>query len=111
MASAELTVSEPSFLQQNIFEAITQIRSNNKRPDLKSIYSYLVRVEKLKELCVQYLQPLILQLKDECKLANKKFKGADSSFITETKAIADPPQESRSLLSSYTGYSSDCTIP
>ena len=55
MASAELTVSEPSFLQQNIFEAITQIRYNNKRPDLKSIYSYLVRVEKLKELCVQYL--------------------------------------------------------
>ena len=30
MACAQLTVSEQSFLQQNIFEAITQIRSNIK---------------------------------------------------------------------------------
>ena len=56
IASAELTVSEQSFLQQNIFQAIAQIRSNNKRPDLKNINSYLVRIEKLKELSVQYLQ-------------------------------------------------------
>ena len=56
MVSAELTVSEQSFLQQNIFQAIAQIRSNNKRPDLKNINSYLVRIEKLKELSVQYLQ-------------------------------------------------------
>ena len=39
MACAELTVCEKSFLEQNIFQAIAQIRSNNKRPDLKSIHS------------------------------------------------------------------------
>ena len=77
MACAQLTVSERSFLQQNIFAAIIQIHSNNKRPDLKSIHSYLVRIEKLKEL--------ILQLEDDGKLVNKKFKGADSFSITETK--------------------------
>ena len=85
MACAQLSVSEQSFLQQNIFEAITQIRSNNKRPDLKSIHSYLVRTEKLKELSEQYLQELILQLESDGKIVNKKFKGADSFFITETK--------------------------
>ena len=73
MACAQLTVSEQSFLQQNIFEAITQIRSNNKRPDLKSIHSYLVRIEKLKEISEQYLQELILQLEDDGKLVNKTF--------------------------------------
>ena len=92
MACAELTVSEQSFLQQNIFEAIAQIRSNNKRPDLKSIHSNPVRIEKLKELSVQFLQQPIFQLEDEGKLVQEKFKGADSFFITETKAIADPPQ-------------------
>ena len=49
-------------------------------------------IEKLKELSEQYLQELILQLEDEGKLVNKKFKDADSFFITETKAITDPPQ-------------------
>ena len=92
MVCAELTVSEPSFLQQNIFEAIAQIRSDNKRPDLKSIRSNPVRIEKLKELSVQFLQQPIFQLEDEGKLVQEKFKGADSFFITETKAIADPPQ-------------------
>ena len=92
MACAELTVSEQSFLQQNIFEAIAQIRSDNKRPDLKSIRSNPVRIEKLKELSVQFLQQPIFQLEDEGKLVQEKFKGADSFFITKTKAIADPPQ-------------------
>ena len=84
--------SEQSFLQQNIFEAIAQNRSNNKLLHLKSIHSYLVRIEKLKELSVQYLQQLILQLEDEGKLVNKDLSKADLFFITETKAIADPPQ-------------------
>ena len=92
MACAELTVSENIFLQQNIFQAIAQIRSNNKRPDLKGIHSYLVKIEKLKELSIQYLQQIVLQLEDEGKLVNKKFKGADSFFTTETKSIANPPQ-------------------
>ena len=92
MECAELTISEQSFLQQNIFETIAQICSNNKRPDLKSIHSYLVRIEKLKELSVQFLQQLIFQLEVQGKLVNKKFKGADSFFITETKVIAEPPQ-------------------
>ena len=67
MACVDLTISEQSFLQQNIFEAIAQIRSNNKHPDLMSIHSYLVRIEKLKELSVQFLQELIFQLEDERK--------------------------------------------
>ena len=41
---------------------------------------------------MQYLQQLILQPEDEGKSVNKKFKEADSFFITETKAIADPRQ-------------------
>ena len=92
MACAELTVSEKSFLQQNVFQASAQIGSNNKRPDLKSMHSYLVYIEKLKELSVQYLQQIILLLEDEGKLVNKKFKGADSFFTTETKSIANPRQ-------------------
>ena len=92
MGCAQLTVSQQSFSQQNIFEAITQIRSNNRRPDLRSIQSYLVRIEKLKELSEQYLQELISQLEVDGKLFNKKFKGADLFFITETKAITDPSQ-------------------
>ena len=92
MTCAELTVSEKIFLQQNIFQAIAQIPSNNTRPDLKDIHSYLVKIEKLKELSIQYLQQIILQLEDEGKLVNKKFKEADSLFTTETKSIANPPQ-------------------
>ena len=53
------------------------------------MHSYLV---KLKELSVQYLQQIILLLEDEGKLVNKKFKGADSFFTTETKSIANPSQ-------------------
>ena len=40
IACAVLAASEqPSFLQQNIFQAIAKFFSNNKRPDLKSILS------------------------------------------------------------------------
>ena len=56
------------------------------------MHSYLVKIEKLKELSVQYLQQIILQLEDEDKLVNKKFKEADSFFKTETKSISNPPQ-------------------
>ena len=68
--------------------------AHNKRLDLKSIDSYLVRIEKLKELSLQHLQQLILQLEDEGKLVNKKFKGPDSFLITKTNPpqSADPPQ-------------------
>ena len=66
--------------------------AHNKRLDLKSIDSYLVRIEKLKELSLQHLQQLILQLEDEGELVNKKFKGPDSFLITKTKTTADPPQ-------------------
>ena len=59
MACTEFNVSEQSYLQQNIFGAITQIRSNSKCPDLKSIHSCLVITEKLKEFSVPYLQQLI----------------------------------------------------
>ena len=48
MACAELRASEQSFLQRNIFKDIAQIRSNNKRLELKSIHIYVVRIEKLK---------------------------------------------------------------
>ena len=73
MAYADLTVSEKIFLQQNIFQAIAQICSNSKRLDLKGIHSYLVKIEKLKELSIQYLQQIIFNF------LNKKFKGADST--------------------------------
>ena len=38
------------------------------------------------------MQQIILQLEDEGKIVNKKFKGADSFFTNETKSIANPPQ-------------------
>ena len=38
------------------------------------------------------MQQLILELEDESKFFNKKFKGAGSFFTAETKAIADAPQ-------------------
>ena len=38
------------------------------------------------------MQQIVLQIEDEGKLVNKKFKGADSFFITETESIVDPPQ-------------------
>lgn len=72
-ACAELTVREQRFLQQNLFEAITQIYSNNKRPDLKSIHSFIVRIEKLKEVSVKKFEQLILQQQNEGKLLSKRF--------------------------------------
>ena len=48
MKCGSLTLSEQSFLEQNTFEAITRIRSNNTRPDINSIINYLIWVEKLK---------------------------------------------------------------
>ena len=38
------------------------------------------------------MQQIILQLQDEGKLVNKKFKGPDWFFTTETKSVANPPQ-------------------
>ena len=38
------------------------------------------------------MQQIILQLEDEGKIVNKKFKGADSFFTNETKSIANLPQ-------------------
>ena len=49
-------------------------------------------MEKLKELSVQYLQQLILQLLDEGNLVNKKLKEANSFFITENRVAADLSQ-------------------
>ena len=37
MVRVNLTVSEENFLQQNIFEAISQIYSDIERPNIKSI--------------------------------------------------------------------------
>ena len=37
------------------------------------------------------MQQIILQLEDEGKLVNKKFKGADSFFTTETESITNLP--------------------
>ena len=48
MKCGSLTLSERSFLEQHTFKAITRIRSNNTRPDINSIISYLIWVEKLK---------------------------------------------------------------
>ena len=48
MKCGSLTLSEQSFLEQHTFKAITRIRSNNTRPDINSIISYLIWVEKLK---------------------------------------------------------------
>ena len=47
MKCGSLTLSERSFLEHT-FKAITRIRSNNTRPDINSIISYLIWVEKLK---------------------------------------------------------------
>ena len=49
-------------------------------------------MEKLKELSVQYLQQLILQLLDEGNIVNKKLKEANSFFITENRVAADLSQ-------------------
>ena len=44
MACATLTVSEKDFLHQNIYEVVTEIRSINKRTDLKNIHSHLAKI-------------------------------------------------------------------
>ena len=43
MACATLTVSEKDSLHQSIYEVVTEIRSINKRPDLKNIHSHLAK--------------------------------------------------------------------
>ena len=55
MACATLTVSEKDFSHQNIYEIVTEIRSINKRPDLKNILSYLAKRDNLQELSIEYL--------------------------------------------------------
>ena len=49
MACTTLTVSEKDFLDQNIHEVVTEIRSIKKRPDLKNIHSHLAKRDSLQE--------------------------------------------------------------
>ena len=55
MMCATLTVNEKYFLHQNIYEVVTEIRSFNKRPDLKNTHSYLTKRDNLHELSLEYL--------------------------------------------------------
>ena len=55
MACATLAVNEKDFLHQNIYEVVTEIRSINKRPDLKNIHSHLAKRDNQQELSVKYL--------------------------------------------------------
>ena len=53
MTCAELKASEQGFFPTKYFRNYTQICSDNKRPDLNRIYSYLVRMGKTKRtLCI-----------------------------------------------------------
>ena len=84
MACATLTVSEKDSLHQSIYEVVTEIRSINKRPDLKNIHSHLAKRDNLQELSIEYLEQQISELEKLIKLVNKKFKGQDSYYIVNT---------------------------
>ena len=78
IACATLTVSEKDFLHQSIYEVVTEIRSSNKRPDLKNIHSHLAKRDNLQDLSIEYLEQQVSELEKLGKLGNKKFKGQDS---------------------------------
>ena len=78
MACATLTVSEKDFLHQSIYEVVTEIRSTNKRPDVKNIHIHLAERDNLQELSIEYLKQPISEFEKLGKLVNKKFKGQDS---------------------------------
>ena len=56
MGCATLTVTVKDFLHQNIYEVVTEIRSINKRPDLKNIHSHLAKRYNLQDLSTEYLE-------------------------------------------------------
>ena len=86
MACATLTVSEKDFLHQNIYGVVTEIRSINKRPDLKNIHSHLAKRDNLQELSKEYLAQQISELEKLGKLVNKKFKGLQGkTFLLHCK--------------------------
>ena len=89
MACATLTVGEREFLHQNIYEIVTEIRSINRRPDLKNIHSHLGKTDNLQELSIEYLKQQISELEKLGKLVNKKFKGQDSYYIVNTHSTKD----------------------
>ena len=78
IACATLTVSEKDFLHQSIYEVVTEIRSSNKRPDLKNIHSHLAKRDNLQDLSIEYLEQQVSELEKLGKLGNKMFKGQDS---------------------------------
>ena len=99
MACATLTVSEKDFLHQNIYEVVTEIRSINKRPDLKNIHSHLAKRDNLQELSIEYLEQQISELEKLSKLVSKKFKGEDSYYIVNTHSTEDILQSQEPFIS------------
>ena len=98
MACAKLTVSEKYFLHQNIYEVVTDIRSINKRTDLKNIHSHLAKRDNLQELSTEYLEQ-ISELEKLGKLVSQKFEGRDSYYIVNTNLTEDIIQSQEPIIS------------
>ena len=99
MACATLTVSEKDFLHQNIYEVVTEIRSINKRPDLKNIHSHLAKRDNLQGLSTEYLEQQISELEKLGKLVGQKFEGQDSYYNVYTNSTEDIIQSQEPFIS------------
>ena len=99
MACATLTVSEKDFLHQNIYEVVTEIRSINKRTDLKNIHSHVAKRDNLQELSTEYLEQQISELEKLGKLVSQKFEGRDSYYIVNINLTEDIIQSQEPIIS------------
>ena len=57
-----------------ISAAISELRKNNKRPDIKSIFSCLIKSKEYEDLTVEIVEDRTCSLLTEGKIINKKME-------------------------------------
>ena len=69
-------------LDSSIFNAISQLRRNKKRPDKSNIYNSIKKSDIFKQLTVETLEERLLSLIHECKVINKMYGNFNSFLFT-----------------------------
>ena len=84
-----------SVSDKDIFEAIDQIHSKKKqRPDIRSIFNYLKKMEKNGNASLSCLSKRIMNMEKEGKIVNRMFNGKDSFYVAESDIQDTMPSRS-----------------
>ena len=71
-------------LDTSIFNAISQLRRNKKRPDKSNIYNSIKKSDIFKQLTVETLEERLLSLIHEGKVINKMYGNFNSFYLPES---------------------------